>query len=54
MCVQCETCKEIYFCKHNQRLTTGEVVRCEYNFMWVQRCMLCVPLNVNPSKGSLR
>jgi len=41
MCVKCEACDEIFFCKHNQRLTTGEVVRCEYNFLWVQTCMLC-------------
>ena len=43
MCVKCEACDQTYFCKHNQRLTTGEVVRCEYNFMWVQACMLCQP-----------
>jgi len=43
MCVKCEACDETYFCRHNQRLTTGEVVRCEYNFMWVQACMLCQP-----------
>ena len=41
MCVKCEACDQTYFCKHNQRLTTGEVVRCEYNFLWVQTCMLC-------------
>lgn len=41
MCVKCEACEETYFCKHNQRLSTGEVVRCEYNFLWVQECMLC-------------
>ena len=41
MCVKCESCDQTYFCKHNQRLTTGEVVRCEYNFLWVQTCMLC-------------
>ena len=41
MCVKCETCDQTYFCKHNQRLTTGEVVRCEYNFLWVMSCMLC-------------
>ena len=43
MCVKCEACDQTYFCKHNQRLTTGEVVRCEYNFLWVQSCMLCQP-----------
>jgi hypothetical protein len=41
MCVKCETCQETYFCRHNQRLSTGEVVRCEFSFLWVQTCMLC-------------
>ena len=48
MCVRCETCNETYFCKHNQRLSTGEVVRCEYNFLWVQSCMLCDPVQSQP------
>lgn len=48
MCVKCEACDQTYFCKHNQRLSTGEVVRCEYNFLWVQSCMLCDPVQSQP------